>query len=122
MREIEVAARKTPAEERYRRMARAVDEDGERLEEVALKHGIAPATLRWWRSELKRRDRARTAGTRTEALLPVRLTSPMPAAVTASRIAFEVALHGGRRLLRIPPGFDPAEVRLVVEALEDGPC
>jgi transposase-like protein len=87
---------------------------------VAARHGVAAGTLRWWRSELKRRERGEGRAAEAVELLPVRLTSPWP--VRSSSTTFEVALNGGRRVVRIPAGFDPADVRALVEAVEGGPC
>jgi hypothetical protein len=124
MREIELKgeAKTEAVEERYRRMLKEWDESGETAAVVGARHGIAGGTLRWWRSELKRRDRRRASVRPVQAteLLPVRLTSPWPARDPSA--AFEVALNGGRRVVRIPAGFDPADVRALVEAVEGGPC
>ncbi len=122
MREIVVTSKtKTAAvEERYRRMLKEWDESGETAAVVAARHGVAAGTLRWWRSELKRREGRQGSVARPTELLPVRLTSPWPARCPST--TFEVALNGGRRVVRIPAGFDPAEVRALVEAVEGGPC
>jgi len=122
MREIEVTSKtKTKTvEERYRRMLKEWDESGETAAVVAARHGVAGGTLRWWRSELKRRERGQRRPARATELLPVRLTSPWP--MRAPSTTFEVALNGGRRVVRIPVGFDPADVRALVDAVESGPC
>jgi transposase-like protein len=129
MREIEVVVEKTkngvtPAEERYRRMVDECARSGDTVAAVAARHGVAAGTFRWWRAELKRRDRIRAGATpsRGAALLPVRVTTPWPSRVPAASAVFEVALSGGRRVLRIPTGFDPADVRVLVEAVESGSC
>jgi hypothetical protein len=122
MREIEVTskAKTKTVEERYRRMLKEWDESGEKAAVVAARHGVAAGTLRWWRSELKRRERGQGRAERATELLPVRLTSPWP--MRAPSTTFEVALNGGTRVVRIPVGFDPADVRALVEAVEGGPC
>jgi hypothetical protein len=124
--EIEAASGARPAlaatEARYRRMVAEWAQGNETAEAVAARHGIAAGTLKWWRCELKRRDRgaARAVGSETE-LLPVRVTSPGSSTVPRTT-AFEVVLCGGKRVVRIPGGFDPIDVRAVVEAVEGGPC
>lgn len=117
------ARRALPAtEERYRRMVGEWTQGNESVEAVAARHGVTAGTLKWWRCELRRRDRgaARAAASKAE-LLPVRVTScgPSPSPRTT---AFEVVLCGGQRVVRIPAGFDPIDVRAVVEAVEGGPC
>jgi transposase-like protein len=110
-------------EERYRQIVAEWTRGSEPVDAVAARHGIAAGTLRWWRSELKRRDRggARPAAGSVAELLPVRVTSPCPLAAAKAAV-FEVALCGGQRVVRIPAGFDPADVRALVEAVEGVPC
>ncbi len=133
MREIEIEPKATgrrrpkiatAAEERFRALLGEWERGGDTMGTVAAKHGVSPTTLKWWRSELKRRDRERghsATAPSTVELLPVRVTSPVPSPVTRAT-TFEVALCGGQRVLRIPPGFDAADVRALVEAVEGGPC
>jgi hypothetical protein len=129
MREIEIKATRVarPAvaatEARYRRMVAEWTQGNETAAAVAERHGIAAGTLRWWGSELKRRDRERAevAGESGAELLPVRVTAPWPSPAPRSAV-FEVALRGGQRIVRIQPGFDPAEVRALVNAVEGAPC
>lgn len=118
----------TPAEARYRRLF-AERRRGESWEALAARAGVAPGTLAWWRYELRRRDAARA---RIEhegpTLLPVRVLAPAvaesPASVPAWEGAqgYEVVLAGGRRVLRIPAGFEPAAVRALVAAVEGETC
>jgi transposase-like protein len=110
-------------EEKYRRIVAEWTQGNEPVEAVAARHGIVAGTLKWWRCELKRRDRggARPAAGIEPELLPVRVTSPCPPAAAKGTV-FEVALRGGQRVVRIPAGFDPADVRALVEAVEGAPC
>jgi transposase-like protein len=123
MREIETTkASVSTTEARYRRLLEEWEQGEETANTVAARHGIAAATLRWWRSELRRRDRDRAAPVGTATLLPVRVTTPWPSPASLPTSAFEVVLNGGRRVLRIPAGFSTADVRALVEALEGGAC
>ena len=128
MREIEITTpgkriRPTPeaTEARYRLLVEEWERGDDTMEAVAARHGIAAGTLKWWRVELRRRDREGSPAAATTALVPVRVTAPLPSSAPKTA-TFEVVLNGGRRVVRIPPGFDPADVRALVEAVEVGPC
>jgi hypothetical protein len=53
--------------------------------------------------------------------LPVRVSPTPPACPRATKV-FEVVLRGGERVLRVPAGFDPVDVRALVAAVEGVPC
>ena len=67
----------------------------------------------FWKRQLAARDaQAKLA---TPAFVPVRVLPAAPPPL-------EVLLPGGR-VVRVPPGFDPAQLRAVLTALaEDEPC
>lgn len=114
----------TPAESRYRRVF-AERRKGEPWAALAARAGVAPGTLSWWRHELRRRDAARKrSGREGPALLPVRVVAPEPErpAPLPETHGYEVVLASGRRVLRVPAGFDPAAVRALVAAVEGAPC
>jgi transposase-like protein len=101
-------------------------EDPQRQAEFCRRRGIHPATLRWWRSRLRRR----------------RLAAPSPAgeaprlvggpAFTELQVVGK-STPGSRRegfalrwpdglVLRIPVGFDDGELRRLLRLLEQAGC
>lgn len=115
----------TATETRYRELLAQQAREGLTREETAARAGIKPSTLTWWRSELKRLDRERSraeSGGATLVPVTIREVAPTPATVRpASPNAYEVVLGGGR-LLRVPHGFEAAEVHTLVRVLEAIPC
>ena len=78
------------------------------MRDFAVAQGIASSTLYWWRSKL-RRDRA--------ALVPVRVVEPEARHEGgATPGSFEVLVDGAMTL-RVPAGFDEAELRRLIRAL-----
>jgi hypothetical protein len=103
-----------PARERlWRKRLARWKASGLKVGEFCGREGVAPTAFAHWRKELRARD-ARRAAAAVPSFVPVHLT-PTPAA------ALEVALPGGR-VVRVPPGFDPAHLRDVVAALEGTSC
>jgi transposase-like protein len=89
----------------------ALEASGLSVAAFALREGLDPQRLYWWRR--------RQAITRSERM-------PAPAfvelAATGGSDLIEVALRSGR-VLRISSGIDPARLRRIAEALEeDGSC
>lgn len=114
----------TPAEARYRQLF-AKRRKGESLRAFAARVGVAQGTLAWWGHELRCRGAARERrGRESPALLPVRVVAAAatPCAPSADAGGYEVVLAGGRRVLRVPAGFDVAAVRALVMAVEGAPC
>jgi transposase-like protein len=116
----------TAAEARYRRLF-AERREGESWAAFASRVGVAPGTLSSWRHELRCRDAARerrsAEGGGGPALLPVRVVAAREQGrPSASAHGYEVVLAGGRRVLRVPAGFEAAEVRALVAAVEGAPC
>src|SRR4051812_1792066 len=72
------------------------------------REGVTPTALAHWRKEIAARD-ARRAEAAVPLFVPVHLTPP-PAAT------LDVVLRGDR-MVRVPPGFDPAHLRAVMAAL-----
>jgi hypothetical protein len=76
--------------------------------------GVSPVRYRWWKGELKRRDRSRA------------VIAPF-AEVRGAVVQFletsslEVALPGERRIV-VRPGFDAGTLAEVVRVLESVPC
>ena len=112
---------------RYRGLLAQQERERLSVEAVAARAGVKASTLTWWKSELKRRARERgeaEAKVEAKTLVPVTIREVEPAAIVTSAtlpIAYEVVLGGGR-VLRVPRGFEAAEVRALVRALETVPC
>jgi transposase len=91
--------------------------EGRRTEvrEFCAQEGVTPTALAHWRKEIAARDTRRAdAADPLFVPVPVRVT-PLPAAL------LDVVLPDGR-MIRVPPGFDPAHLRAVAAALEGVPC
>lgn len=111
----------------WRRLVRAWKESGELAAKFAAARGLCANTLRWWSSELNRRDRS---GARETPLRFVELM-PRPASEIASvplQLAHcpqgsgvEVVLSS-RRVVRVALGFDAVTLQRVVVSLEARPC
>jgi hypothetical protein len=82
--------------------------------EFCEREGVTPTALAHWRKEIATRD-ARAANAGAPVFVPVHITPP------AAAVPIEVGLAGGR-VVRVPPGFDPAHLRAVVAAVEGSPC
>lgn len=95
----------------YRRVL-AEHEQGTSLTTLASRLGVKRSTLKWWKSELKRRDRKQT-------FLPVKVVDPP--ARTNSPSLFEIA-HPTGSLIRVPPGFAGEDLTRLVRALEHARC
>jgi len=114
------AAGGRPATQREREMRSLVSKwrsSGLPLTAFARDRGVAPATLSWWRWELRRRARARRSPAPT-AFVGVEVVD---APVAARPLPFEVVLRG-RRVVRVPAGFDAAELSRLLDALEPARC
>lgn len=81
--------------------------------EFARRHGLAEASLKWWRWKLgsKRRASAKKAAP-VSPLTFVELTAP-----TTRREALEVVLASGA-LVRVPSDFDEAALGRLLDVLE----
>jgi hypothetical protein len=85
---------------------------GLKVRDFCDREGVAPTAFAHWRKEIAARD-AQAAD--PPLFVPVHVT---PAAAAAP---LEVAMGNGR-VVRVPPGFEPAHLRAVVAALEGLPC
>lgn len=103
--------RPDPARERLWRMRLASwKASGLKVREFCDREGVTPTAFAHWRKEIAARD-----SHAVPAFVPVHITP------TAVVVPLEVALAGGR-VVRVPPGFDPAHLWAVVAALEGGSC
>jgi hypothetical protein len=95
-------------EARWRRLITAQEKSGLTAREFAATQGMAAATLYWWRSKL-RRD-----GTK---LVPVQVVEQRREVEAGSSFnSFELQVDG-TMTLRVPAGFDEAELRRLIRAL-----
>lgn len=96
-------------EAKWRRLIAAQKRSGLTVREFAAARGITAATLYWWRSKL-RRDGAE--------LVPVEVVDHDEAHDDDGTPApcFELQFDGSM-ILRVPPGFDEAELRRLLGAV-----
>jgi transposase len=106
--------RPDPARERlWRKRLTRWKVSGLKVREFCEQEGVTPTAFAHWRKEIAARD-ARQAETAEPLFVPVHVTP-------ASDATLDVALPGGR-VVRVPPGFDPAHLRAVIAALEGHTC
>jgi transposase-like protein len=89
---------------------RAQSKSGLTVREFAAAEGIAAATLYWWRSKVRRDGRG------DAELVPVEVVEHRADLDTAALGGFELQVDGAMTL-RVPPGFDEAELRRLIRAL-----
>jgi hypothetical protein len=106
----------TEKESGYRELLAEQGRSGLTLRAFARGKGIPESTLAWWKHTIAERDRARSktngAGV---SLMPIKVVGPRH-----SGPLFVVELRSGRRV-EVAPGFDPEDLRRLVEVL-DGSC
>jgi len=96
-------------EAKWRRLVAAQARSGQSVPGFAAAQGVAASTLYWWRSRLRRNGLE---------LVPVELVEEKPA-IEVERPAhcdFMLEIEGSLTL-RIPPGFDEAELRRLLRAV-----
>lgn len=93
-----------------RRLLARHERSGLTLSEFARREGMVPATLYWWRRQL--RDAEITPPP------PVSFTEVSTVAAGVERIGFEVVLDGGTTV-RVPERFDPTALRALLETLRE---
>ena len=100
-----------PARERlWRKRLASWKASGLNAREFCDREGLTRTALAHWRKEIAARD-----SHDAPAFVPVHITP------TLAVVPLDIALAGGR-VVRVPPGFDPAHLRAVVVALEGVPC
>jgi hypothetical protein len=99
----------------WRRMLARWQRSGQTGRDFCRVAGLSEPSFYAWRRELARRDAARKPATRPR-FLPVRVL-PDPAPATP----LEVVTPAGH-VVRIRPGFDAANLRDLLAALETRPC
>jgi transposase-like protein len=95
------------AESKWRSLIAAQERSGLSVREFANARGLAPATLYWWRSRLRREP---------AVLVPVDVVETDLLTDHHRRPTFELQL-GDSMTLRIPSGFDASELRRLIQAL-----
>jgi hypothetical protein len=113
-------------EQRYRRLLEEHKKSGLTQAEFAKKKGVPATTLSWWRGEIGHRDRLRAERNGNGVSHPPALVAVeiLPATRNlaeskksdTTRSVFLVRLRSGREL-RVPEGFDAAELKRLVEVL-----
>lgn len=107
-------ARLTPRALEMKRLIEEQERSGSSIQAFAEGRGLRAETLYWWRGELRRREESRRPDA-TPGLIPVRVMSEPEAA--PSRSAFWVELMDGRRSIAVPPDFDAAALRRLLEVM-----
>jgi transposase-like protein len=99
------------AEARWRSLIAAQEQSGESVARFAERRGLNSATLYWWRSRLRSREREQPE------FVPIEIFGAERPAAAAIDGVFELELAGGRRL-RVPPRFDADELARLIVAVE----
>jgi transposase-like protein len=98
-------------ESKWRALIAEQERSGMTAKEFAASRGITPTTLYWWRSQLGRRRQ-------TTDLVPVEVVEHEVVVGGRGQRDASFALEvDGDLTLRIPAGFDEAELRRLVRAL-----
>jgi transposase-like protein len=103
------SSRRTEA--RWRSLIAAQERSGESVARFAEQRGLNPATLYWWRSRLRSRERAQSE------FVPIEIVGAERSMPSTNDGVFELELVGGRRL-RVPPRFDADELARLIAAVE----
>lgn len=98
--------KQTRAEARWRSLILAQQRSGSSVREFAAARGISAVTFYWWRRRLRQRE-----GDLVAVQVVDRAMKP-----AGHGSGFELRI-GDAMTLQIPPGFDEAELRRVVQVL-----
>lgn len=112
------------AESYYRALFEEQRRRGLKLSALAAREGLQRSTLYWWRSEQRRRERARRRGRSSDRgapgqasmFVPLRLSSAVVAAGGTAE-SFEILLAGGHTV-RVPARFDDEVLSRLLEILQ----
>lgn len=107
-----VAPRPRRAAAEWRRLAEEQSRSGRSVAAFAAARGLSAATLRWWKSELRRRGRGAVPAAAPAARFVEVLAAAVPPAPTA---VCEAALPNGV-VLRFPADVDPARLGRLLAA------
>ena len=99
-------------ESRWRELIAEQERSGQSVADFAHSRGVPPASLYWWRSELRRRSRRPSS---SPTIVPVTLISR--AGEHDQSESFELVLAGGRRV-RVPARFDAAALARLINVVE----
>ena len=103
---------------KWAEQVKKLEESGLKVGKFAEREGLNAGTLSFWKWKLARGEVGRASGARVEALKFVELTASASPAPPAASASFEVLLRSGRTL-RVPGGFDAAELARLVGVLEE---
>lgn len=101
---------KKTTESKWRALIEEQEASGQTVREFAASRGVAPATVFWWRSRLRREARA------DAELVPVEVVE----AGSDRSTAIELVVGDGI-VLRLPRGVDEADLRRVLATIQK-PC
>ncbi len=105
------------AEAKWAKRVARLEKSGVSVRTFAAREGLKPGSLSFWKWKLAQREGGRSGGARVAALRFVELTTAPPVP-SAAATAFEVLLRSGRTV-RVPGGFDAAELARLVGVLEE---
>lgn len=106
--------RERRSEARWRRLIEEQERSGESVRAFAAARGLSAWSLYGWRSRLSRRPRS---DPQARSLVPVEVVEAEGADAGHGAVGIEI-LVGGRTVVRVPRGFDPAELVRVLEAVK----
>ena len=104
-------------EQRWRDLIACWQRSGLSVRAFCLRPRLAGPSFYAWRRPLRQRDGRGQPAPAPVTFVPVQIRHDNP----ARPAALELVLTDGR-CLRIPPGFDPVQLRALLRALEGSPC
>jgi hypothetical protein len=105
--------RERKSEARWRRLIEEQERSGESVRAFAAARGLSAWSLYGWRSRLARR---RLSERRARSLVPVEVVEAEGADAGHETAGIEIRIDE-RTVVRVPRGFDPAELVRVLEAV-----
>lgn len=109
------SAERTASEAKWAERLRRLETSGLTRREFAAREGVSPNAISWWRWTLRRRqEEAQAAAQRMQF---VELKVPVATGDQTAASSFEVVLSG-KRVVRVPGGFNAGELLRLVTALE----
>lgn len=118
--------RRDPAKERFwREVIQRQQKGGLTVSAFCVAEGLKDWSFHWWRRELAKRDREKSAAKADSkpkdvpSFVPVQLVPEREAIQASSTI--EVVLNSGQRVL-IPAAFDPQSLDSLLTVLGSHPC
>ena len=117
MAKAEAATSSAPA--KWAKRVERLERSGQSLRTFAAREGLKAGSLSFWKWKLGQGGRRQGGATPVSPLKFVELTtSASPPAASAAPAPFEIVLLSGRAV-RVPAGFDGAELLRLVTVLEE---